>query len=101
MAEVMHLAQRELQQAGGVSLSEEARRELGLAQAFLVTGLAWAVLIMVSWLFWWLIGPDGREALSQTVGISAVQVAPYLVIFLGVEKIAAKSLLLAAVYHWI
>jgi hypothetical protein len=67
----------------------------------LVTGLAWAVVVAASWLFWWLIGLQGRESLSQTMGLSAAQLTPYVIGTLCVEKLAAKGLLFAALYHWV
>ena len=97
MAEVMQLSERPLEAAGPGS--EEVRRELRVAKAFLVTGLVWAAVVMLGWLFWWLVGPGGREQLSQTMALSAAQMSHYMVIFLGVEKLAAKGLLFAALYH--
>ena len=77
----------------------EAGRDWARARAFLLTGLAWASVVVLSWLIWWLIGDGGREALARTVGLSAAQLAPYVVAALIVEKLAAKALLFAALYH--
>jgi hypothetical protein len=71
------------------------------ARAFLAAGLTWAGVVVLAWLVWWLIGDGGREALARTVGLSAAQLAPFVVVTLIVEKLAAKALLFAALYHWV
>ena len=46
---------------------------LGIAKAFLIMTLAWACLVLLSWLGWWQAGDAGREAIAGTVGLSAAQ----------------------------
>ncbi len=80
---------------------QEGKRDLGSARAFLGAGLTWAGVVVLSWLVWWQIGDAGRDALARTVGLSAVQLTPYVVVTLIVEKLAAKALLFAALYRWL
>jgi hypothetical protein len=71
-----------------------------LARAFLLTGLAWAAVVLVSWLVWWQL--DNRRAdLARTFGLTEEAFTPYVVTALFVEKLAAKALLFAALYHWL
>jgi hypothetical protein len=75
--------------------------DVARARAFLVVGLAWASIVVAAWLFWWQIGDAGREAVAGTVGFSAVQLSPYILTSLVIEKLAAKGLLLAALFYWV
>ncbi len=89
------------EQASRTTSPAETRRDLDKARAFLLTGLVWAGVVVSSWLCWWLVGDGGREALAGTVGLSAAQLTPYVLAALVAEKLAAKGLLFAALYHWL
>jgi hypothetical protein len=58
-------------------------------------------MVVLSWLCWWLIGAEGREALARTVGLSAPQLALYVLAALVAEKLVAKALLCTGLYHWL
>jgi len=66
-----------------------------------IAGLTWGVAVAATWLAWWAMGTEGREALAGTVGLSAAQFTPYVMTALIAEKLAAKGLLFAALYHWV
>src|SRR4051812_34633540 len=101
MAEVLDRDRRVEHHADGVASEAGMPPEARRARAFFLTGLAWAGVVLVSWLAWWLLGESGREAVARTVGLSASQLAPYVVITLVAEKLAAKALLFAGLYHWL
>jgi hypothetical protein len=96
MAEVMQLDERR-----HVALSEKGRGRLRSALGFLVPGLVWYALIGVTWLIWWQVGPEGRETIAGTMGLSANQFGLCLWPFLIFENILAKGLLIAAFYQWV
>jgi hypothetical protein len=75
--------------------------DLRKAKAFLITGLAWACLVVLSWLGWRLAGDAGREAIASAAGLSAARLTPYVLAALVAEKLAAKALLFASLYHWL
>ena len=101
MAGVLQADERSRPEADSRAAPPAAQREPDRAQAFLVAGLTWTGVVLASWLVWWLIGDQGREGLAGTVGLSATQLAPYVVAALVAEKLAAKALLFAALYHWL
>ncbi len=73
----------------------------GPARAFFVTGLAWAAVVLVSWLVWWQLHMGIRTDLARTFGLTVEQFTPYVVTALFAEKLAAKALLFAGLYHWL
>jgi len=101
MREALPLEDRGRGQAQPISPSRGARPGARHARALFVTGLAWAAVVVASWLAWWALGSEGREALAGTVGLSAAQLTPYVMTALVAEKLAAKGLLFAALYHWV
>src|SRR5947208_2437810 len=101
MAEVRERDRRAEPSAEGAAPAVGASPEAQRAKAFFLTGLAWAAVVLVSWLAWWLLGEGGREALARTVGLSAAELTPYVLAALVAEKLAAKALLFAALYHWL
>jgi hypothetical protein len=101
MAGTRQRDERNQQQPTSPSTSVITPAERDRARALLLTGLAWAVVVLLSWLSWWLLGEGGREALARTVGLSAGELTPYVLASLVAEKVAAKGLLFAALYHWL
>src|SRR5690349_13754185 len=101
MSATLQRQEQGLRAPGQAPAADGADIDLRKAWAFFLTGLAWACLAVLSWLGWWLAGDAGREALAGTVGLSAAQLTPYVLVALTVEKLAAKALLFASLYHWL
>jgi hypothetical protein len=94
---------RELDGRGSRPVRETDGRRVGAsrARAYFTAGLVWSAVVLASWLLWWQIGPEGREALAATVGLPATDLAGYAVLTLVAEKLAAKGLLVAGLYQWL
>jgi hypothetical protein len=86
---------------GELTLGSMRGRDLANARAFTMTAGIWAGILTGAWFGWRALGQRGQERLAANVGVSARELTHYFMTAFTVEKVAAKGLFVAGLFHFL
>ena len=86
---------------GEMMLGTMRERDLVNARAFTMTAGIWAGILTAAWFGWRALGQRGQERLATNVGVSTRELTHYFMTAFTVERVAAKGLFVAGLFHFL
>ena len=83
-------------------ISVEAKtKQLRVARACMLTGAAWALLLVAANFGWNWLGAEGHQRISSWLDVAGPDLSRFFLLAVVLEKVASKCLRFAALFFWI